>query len=109
MLDEIRKQIKELAQNGGTAVAVDAPTLIESGFHRECNVVLSVLAPSDLRLHRIIARDHMSEERAEARIASQQPDEFYRVHSHAVLINDGDAKQFRKRAEALLTQLLPRD
>jgi dephospho-CoA kinase len=106
VLDEIRGQIRALAAKGETAVAIDAPTLIESGFDRECDTVVSVLAPAQERLNRIMARDHLSEEKAAARIASQPNDDFYREHSHAVLINDGDTNRFHREADALLTELL---
>ena len=106
VLDEIREQIRSLAAKGETAVAIDAPTLIESGFHRECDTVVSVIAPIAERLARIIARDHLSEEKARARIESQPSDDFYRKHSHAVLVNDGDVDRFRKEAAALLPKLL---
>ena len=107
VLDQIRGMLRDLAQEGNRAVAVDAPTLIESGFDRECDTVVSILAPAQERLRRIVARDHITEERAHARIDSQQPDDFYRRHSHAVLINDGDGERLRREAEALLDALLP--
>ena len=106
VLDTIRTMIHAIKSDGALAVAVDAPTLIESGFHRECDVVVSVLAPAEKRLGRIVERDHLSEERARARIDSQPNDDFYRTHSHAVLVNDGDVNRFHREADALLAQLL---
>lgn len=106
VLDEIRRKIDALRAKGETMIAIDAPTLIESGFHRECDTVVSVLAPVEERLNRIMTRDAIPRERAQARVQSQPNDDFYRKHSHAVLVNNGDVDRFRQEAEALLSQLL---
>lgn len=105
VLEEIRSRIRVLETMGETVVAVDAPTLIESGFHRECDTVLSVLAPEALRRYRIMERDHLSPERAWERIHGQQPDDFYREHSQHVLINDGDQAALEARVASLLLEL----
>jgi RNA-splicing ligase RtcB len=64
--------IWELSERGHSCVLVDAPTLIESGFHHECDAVISVLASPELRTARIIARDALSEEKAFARVSAQK-------------------------------------
>ena len=106
VLEKIRERIGELERQGERVVAVDAPTLIESGFDRECAVVVSVLAPADLRLQRIMERDHLSEERARLRIQGQKSDDFYRSRSHYVLINDGDRSRLESELQRLMTDLL---
>lgn len=102
VLDEIRRLISDYRRRGFDTVAVDAPTLIESGFHKECSTVISVLAPSEQRLSRIKERDHLSDEKAEMRINAQKSDSFYRASSDHVLFNDGDTEKLRKDAEELL-------
>ena len=57
VLKKIRSMIADLETAAAPCVLVDAPTLIESGFHRECDVVISVIASTNLRLSRIIQRD----------------------------------------------------
>ena len=105
VLDEIREQIRILERAGGHVVAVDAPTLIESGFHRECSTVISVLCPPEQRLERIIQRDGITREAAEARIHAQKEDAFYRAHSSHLLINDGDQDAFHRACDDLMAQL----
>ena len=90
VLKEIRAIIKRLAKEQHPLVLIDAPTLIESGFHLECDAVISVLASSELRHSRIVKRDSITDERAASRISAQKEDDFYRRHSDLVLINDGD-------------------
>ena len=94
VLDEIRAKIKALESDGHSCVAVDAPTLIESGFHLECSTVISVLSPRELRIRRIVERDGISEARARTRVDAQNPDEFYRQHSDLVFVNQDDKQAF---------------
>lgn len=102
VLTEIRRRIGLLGQSGHRTVAVDAPTLIESGFHTECDTVISVLASAEVRLSRIIERDRIDRTAASARIAAQKDEEFYRAHSHIVLCNDGDREKFFADCQPLL-------
>ena len=94
VLTEIRRRIASLEKSGISAVAVDAPTLIESGFHKECDTVISVLSSKELRIERIIERDGLSREKAIERTNAQKPDEFYEEHSDIILMNDGDLDAF---------------
>lgn len=105
VLERIREMIGELARTGHGAVAVDAPTLIESGFHKECDTVISVLSPAALRIERIKERDGLSDEKANARVSAQRPDEFYISHSHYVLTNTGDVSELFQKAEELFRSL----
>ncbi len=102
VLREIRSRLAVLANEGVAAVAVDAPTLIESGFDRECDVVIAVLSPKETRITRIIERDGLSRERAEERVNAQKPDDFYREAADAVLWNDGDREALFASFQALL-------
>ena len=105
VLKKIREMIADLERDGNTCVLVDAPTLIESGFHLECDAVISVLSSPSLRLSRIITRDDISEEKASLRISAQKDDNFYREHSNLVLINDGDTDSLIRQATKFLTAL----
>ncbi len=91
ILGEVRRRCHALDAAGCSAVLVDAPQLFESGFDAECDHILSVLAPRQLRLTRIMARDGLSEERAKARLDAQKPDDFFRERSDRVIDNDGSA------------------
>lgn len=104
VLDKTRKMIAELEKAGHEVVAFDAPTLIESGFNVECDTVISVLAPADVRLERIMKRDGISKEAAMLRINAQKQDEFYISHSDGILINDGSPEQLEKELASLLRE-----
>ena len=105
VIKRIKHTISELESIGEKCVIVDAPTLIESGFHRECDTVVSVIAPREDRISRICARDAISRENAEKRVDSQHPDEFYITHSDIVIMNDADEKALEAKARDLLRRI----
>ena len=104
VLDKIRRIISELE---GEVVIVDAPTLIESGFNKECDAVISILCPYEIRLKRIMERDKITRDAAVARINAQKPDSFYINASDAVIINDGDENELYGKMLTVLNGLFP--
>ncbi len=90
VIDKINELIEALAQKGEKNVVIDAPTLIESGFSKQCDTVVSILAPKQKRIERIRVRDNISEESALLRINAQRCDEFYIDNSDFVIMNDSD-------------------
>lgn len=63
----------------------------ESGFFARVhiNIVVAVTAPPDVRISRIVARDHISQEKAREWIAAQMPQEEIKVRADYEIINDG--------------------
>lgn len=92
-----------LAACDAPLAVIDAPLLFESGMDAICHVTLAVLAPADVRLARICARDGIDETAALRRMNAQPDDAFYRDRATHILINDGDEAQLKQR----LTSLLP--
>lgn len=106
VLDEIRALISDLEQKGHKNVIIDAPTLIESGFHRECDCVVSIIAPKEDRIKRICLRDGIDILRATARVEAQKDDGFYIEKSDHVLINDSDSKAFENKTQKIYAQII---
>ncbi len=92
---------KDLESHGYPAVLVDAPLLFESGFDRECDMTLAVLADPDIRLCRIMARDMLSLAQAKARLAAQKPDDFYTSRATHIMYNNGDLSDMAPMVQAL--------
>ena len=61
-----------------------------------------MLAPDDVRLQRICARDGISEADARLRMAAQPPAEYYASHADLVLHNDGDLSALQQAVDAVL-------
>ncbi len=106
VIDEIKSIITSLEQKNVKNVAVDAPTLIESGFHLECDYVVSILASKEERIERICKRDGLSQESALMRIENQKPDEFYISHSDLVITNNTNEIDFERSATDIFDKIL---
>ena len=105
-IDRINEIIRSFEARGEKNVVLDAPTLIESGFSRECNTVVSVLAPRAERIERIMTRDNISEEAALMRVNAQKSDEFYIENSSCVIMNDSGADELYKSFDKLFAQIV---
>lgn len=97
-----REIIKSLEADGERAVIVDAPTLFESGFDSECSFTVAILADGKSRRDRIISRDSLPPERADLRLSSQKPDEFFTSRADYTLYNDGDVSALKNKFEEIL-------
>lgn len=87
--------------DGRPGVVLDAPLLFEAGSDAECDAVIFVDAPRDLRLGRIAARGWDAAE-MDRRENAQLPLEEKRRRSDVVVINDSDhATLARRVADAL--------
>jgi len=75
---ETEQMISECEENGYRGALIDAPVLFESGFDKMCDITICVTAPRELKLKRIVNRDNITLEKAEARINSQLSDEELR-------------------------------
>ena len=106
VLKRIRELIGEYEKNGANTVVIDAPTLIESGFHLECDTVISVIAPSEDRVIRICQRDGITEKKARERVAAQKDDVFYTSHSHHTIYTNGSIDQFLDTVRAVASKLI---
>lgn len=101
ILNEVRLWLKQQEQNGCTAAIVDAPLLRESGFDKECDVIVAVIAERDIRIKRILARDGLTEEQALLRLSKQHEDVFYTEKADHVIVNNGDAKLLDSQVETV--------
>lgn len=94
---EARMDAAEAA--GCRACVLDAPTLFEAGGDRLCDVIVSVVTPKEERLRRILQRDGITPQAAEARMKNQHEDGFYTARSHFVITNSSDLAHLEKEVE----------
>ena len=111
ILAEIDRQAAGAEEQGRSAVAIDAIALIESGLGETCGAIVGILAPRELRIRRIMAREGISEDYARKRVESQPGDDFYRAHCSHILENGpkDTPETFQRRALALFRSLLGRE
>ena len=83
--EEIDRQLSAARAEGRSAAAIDAIALIESGLGDRCDAVVGVIAPAELRVRRIMAREGIPETYARKRVNAQQGEEFFRTHCDYLL------------------------
>ncbi len=98
--------IDECRINGTVGVAVDAPLLFESGLDRICDAVIAVIAPDELRMSRIMARDGMTEEAARVRMNAQHECEYYSARADYTIVNDSTLEHLLRQAHTVIDDIL---
>lgn len=105
VLEEIREIIKTLPPEKAGAI-IDAPMLFESGFDKECDFLVSVIADKNIRIARIIKRDGISEIKAEQRISRQKTDKFLIDNTDFQIINNGDFTELEQQVKAIADKII---
>lgn len=100
-----RRRLAELAAAGYRAAVLDAPLLYESGADALCERVAVVLAPREERRRRILARDGLTPQEADRRMAAQPEDTFYTGRGAYLFDNRGTLEELDAWAAALAAEL----
>lgn len=101
-----QQEIEFAAEKGYTAAVVDAPLLYEAKADALCDSVVAVIAPADVRMQRIMARDKLTPQQAQQRMAAQKPDEFYCRDGVTILDGSSDISTLQQQAKQHLDTLL---
>lgn len=104
VLDTVRGRIRTYAENGAAIVIVDAPQLFESGFDRECDKIVAVVADRDIRERRLLSRDTLSLEQIRSRISNQHDDRFFEENCDFVIRNNG-SEDLQEQIDAILAEV----
>lgn len=103
----VRDILEECGQQGRALAAVDAIALAESPLKELCQLTVAVLAPQEVRVRRIMAREGISEQYAWARVKAQRPDEYFIQNCDHTFINDcPSAEEFSQKAREFLKEVL---
>lgn len=81
-------------------VVVEAPVLFESGFDRECDLIVGML--SNRKEERIVERDRVSEKAARARLENQLTDEELLKRCDLTITNDSALLHLEEEADRLI-------
>lgn len=103
----VRDILEDQRQQGRALAAVDAIALAESPLKELCQLTVAVLAPQEVRVGRIMAREGISEQYAWARVKAQRPDEYFIQNCDHTLINDcPSAEEFSQKSREFLKEVL---
>ena len=106
IVTEVHHRMAQAEQSQRAGVAIDAVALLESPLRADCQTVVAVVAPEEVRVRRIMAREGISEAYARKRVAAQKPESYFRTHCDYVLENDSTQEAFRQKARALFARLM---
>ncbi len=102
----VRARADELERAAPDGLVVHVvPLLFEGDFWRRCDKIVVVIAPADVRVARVIARDRAEREAVERRMAAQIAPELARSRADYVVENDGDLDDLRAAAERVYDAL----
>lgn len=94
-----KKAQSSIAQNPDVILVHDAPLLIESGTYKQVDQVWVVTTRDDIRLERIMQRDHCTAEEAKRRIANQMPEEEKKKYADVIIDNSGTMQMLFEQVE----------
>jgi dephospho-CoA kinase len=100
-LDDLRARRVDVA-------VVEAAVLIEAAWQDLCDEVWLVVTTPDTAIARMIARNGLSREAAESRLAAQLSNDDRRAHADVVIENDGSLEELMRRVEEEWSKLRER-
>lgn len=86
-------------------ILLDAPTLYEAQLDGICDDIISVCADEEICMKRIMERDGIGEDLAEARLNSQHDIGWYRERSSYCIVNNGSVEELYSAAENIIIRL----
>ncbi len=106
MKAEMDKRAKEIGQKDPHAIVViDAPLLIELGYHREMDKVIVVTATEKQQIERLKKRDGLDQEEARRILSSQMPQEEKLKVADFVIRNEGSCEETQRRTKEVFEEL----
>lgn len=103
-----RETEEALAAHPDLPVVWDVPLLFEGGMWRVCDATIVVYVDEQTQRQRLMRRNHLSAEEADARIRAQMPMEEKRRRADYVIDNRGTIEETRKQVEQLWQTLRAR-
>jgi dephospho-CoA kinase len=102
-----QRQMEELANEPGIVAFVwDTPLLFEAGLNTQCDAVVFVETPLEVRLDRVIRTRGWTQEELQRRENLQWPLDRKRQISDDVIQNTADVGDARRQVRAVLSRIL---
>lgn len=102
---EMQRQASQAASKNEKAVILDIPLLFETGWDKRVDEVWVVYVTRDIQLVRLMARNKLTREEADLRIASQMPLEEKAQKAGRIINNSGSWQETEAQLEAIWTEV----
>ena len=99
--EAVGAQLAKWEQEGQTVAVVEAPLLLEAGWHDLVDEVWVVLAPPHLVVSRLRDQRGLDEPEVQRRVQAQSSAEWKTQRAHVVIENTGTREELRSKVEAL--------
>jgi dephospho-CoA kinase len=100
-----QERFVEMEKQGFTLGCYDAALLVENGLADAFRPLVVVAAPRDLQQRRLVARDGLTPQEADARLDAQAPLEAKLAAADVVIWNDADLATLETRAKEALAEV----
>lgn len=100
---EMLKQKEQWISSGSNTVILDIPLLFESRLQSFVDKIIVVSITPEIQKARLMARNVLSEEEADARISSQLPLKEKEQNADAVLYNNESVKHTESQLDGILS------
>lgn len=77
------------ANNANPLIFMESAILFETGIYKMLDKTVLVVAPADVRIRRVMARDKVNEKTVQARMSNQMDDELKAKMADFIINNDG--------------------
>ena len=106
MVERMRNAEFDAAPEGTIALVIDAPLLLEAGLDEQCDVVVFVDTPAEVRQRRLMENRGWAAEEIGRREAQQMPLDSKRSRAHHVLKNHGGIDDLQSQVERILETIV---
>ncbi|MCH2148042.1 MAG: dephospho-CoA kinase [Phycisphaerales bacterium] len=106
MVERMRAAEFDAAPEGTIALVIDAPLLLEAGLDEQCDVVLFVDTPAEVRQKRLVENRGWTVEEIDRREAQQMSLDAKRSRAHHVLKNHGGIDDLQSQVERILETIV---
>jgi len=105
------ERLRELSGRTGRLIVYEAPLLFEAKAEKRVDRILVVTIDNTAQIERLMKRDGLDEEGAQARIDAQMPLEEKVARADYVIENSGDFRNLEEKVRSLFVQLrdMPHD
>lgn len=104
--DSMLKQAQELFYQGANVVIVEAALIGETPYDPSFDAIILVLIDPARQLERVLVQGKLSLEEAQARMASQVPQERKKAIATYVIDNSGSLKETERQVQAVWAKLI---
>ena len=105
VIKETERLITSQRALGFDYLIIDAPLLFEAGYDKRCDLVIAVIADTEKRLDRIVARDGISREAALTRINTQISNDELIKKCHYIIYNNSDLTSLEEEVGTVFNKI----